>query len=333
MENRSHALIAGFFAIVLAAGVVAAAMWLNRDTQARTTYILTTVGSVAGLNPQAAVRYRGMEVGKVEAIEFDRDKPGQILVRIGVTPSTPMTTATFAELGMQGLTGLAYVQLDVDEKVKGAQPLASLAEEPARLPIRPSMFDRFSLSGEDVLLRASTAMDQVNKLLADDKQALLVQTLVNLQAVSTRVGDLIGELRPAVKGAVGLVDDGRKTLKNTDEALASVARLSTEIARKLDQVDRMAASAETVSRAATDIGRAATDAGRAATAITNETVPRLSLLIDDARLGLRSVDATARSFERTADRISEEPTSVLFGIEAPRPGPGEPGFVAPGAAR
>ena len=86
MENRSHALLAGIFTVLLTIGIVAAAMWLNRDTQERVLYVLATSGTVAGLNPQAAVRYRGMEVGKVEAIEFDRDNPGQILVRIGVLP-------------------------------------------------------------------------------------------------------------------------------------------------------------------------------------------------------------------------------------------------------
>ena len=53
--------------------------------------MLTTSGSIAGLNVQAAVKYRGMEVGKVEAIEFDTVKPGQILVRVGILPSTPIT--------------------------------------------------------------------------------------------------------------------------------------------------------------------------------------------------------------------------------------------------
>ena len=78
MENRSHALVAGIFTVLLSIAIIAAAMWLNRDTQERVPYVLTTSGTVAGLNPQAAVRYRGMEVGKVEAIEFDREMPGRI---------------------------------------------------------------------------------------------------------------------------------------------------------------------------------------------------------------------------------------------------------------
>lgn len=320
MENRSHALVAGLFTVLLAIGIIAAAMWLNRDTQERTPYVLATSGSVAGLNPQAAVRYRGMEVGKVEAIEFDRDAPGQILVRIGVLPTTPITTATFAELGMQGLTGLAYIQLDTDTKVKSPVPLTTSSDAPARMKIRPSLFDRFSLSGEDLLLRASTAMDQVNKLLADDNQKVLLATLNNLQGVSAKVGQLADEVKPAAGAIAGAANEARRTmagigpvLKGAEDTLQSVGKLSTELTRRLDVVDRAAASLDQV--------------GRAAASFEAQTLPRVNTLVEDA-------DRGARTLERVADRLGEEPTAVLFGPQPGRPGPGEAGFVAPaGGAR
>lgn len=322
MENRSHALAAGIFTVLLAIGIVIAAMWLNRDTQQRTPYVLTTTGSVAGLNPQAAVRYRGMEVGKVEAIEFDREQPGRILVKIGILPTTPVTTATFAELGMQGLTGLAYIQLDTDPKVKTPALLPSSAQAPARLAIRPSLFDRFSVSGEDLILSAATAMNQVNKLLDDGNQKILVQALASLQGVSTRVGQLADEVKPAAVAMSTLANDGRKVLagippvlRTADETLVSFGKLSTELSRKLDVVDRAARSAE-------QVGQGTEQIARSVAAIESQTVPRLNLLIDDADRGTRTI-------ERVVERLGDEPTSVLFGAQAGRPGPGEPGFVAP----
>lgn len=320
MENRSHALIAGIFTVLLAIGVIAAAMWLNRDTEVRTPYVLTTTGSVAGLNPQAAVRYRGMEVGKVEAIEFDREQPGRILVKIGVIPTTPITTATFAELGMQGLTGLAYIQLDADPKVRDPKLVPSSEAAPARLAIRPSLFDRFSLSGEDLMVRAATAMDQVNKLLADDNQKTLLQTLTNLQGVSLRVAQLADEFKPAATGIAALAGDARKTLaevppliRRADDTLVSFGRLSTEVGAKLVVADRIAGSVDQMAQSVAGIEA--------------QALPRLNTLLDDAGHGARTLD-------RVADRLGDEPTSVLFGPSPGRPGPGEAGFVAPaGGAR
>ena len=322
MENRSHALAAGIFTLLLTLGIIASAMWLNRDTQERTPYVLTTTGLVAGLNPQASVRYRGMEVGKVEAIEFDQEQPGRILVRIGILPSTPVTTATFAELGMQGLTGLAYIQLDTDPKVKDPVRVASEAAAPARMAIRPSLFDRFSISSEDLLANATMAMSQVNKLLADDNQKQLIQTLATLQGVSARLGQLADEVKPTAAAITGLANDGRRVLagvpavlQGADQAMVAFGKLSTELSRRSEAVER-------IGRGAEQVGQGAEQVARSVAAIEAQTLPRLNLLLDEAGRGARTV-------ERVADRLGDEPASVLFGMQPARPGPGEPGFVAP----
>jgi phospholipid/cholesterol/gamma-HCH transport system substrate-binding protein len=308
MENRSHALIAGIFTVLLTLGIIAAATWLNRDTAERISYTLVTNGSVAGLNPQAAVRYRGMEVGKVEAIEFDQAKPGQILVKIGVLPTTPVTTATYAELGMQGLTGLAFIQLDADPDAKDVKPLATTA----RLAIRPSLFDRLSASGEGFMVKASAAVTQVNKLLDDDKQRLLTDTLGALRGAAGKVDQLADEVQPAARNIAALANDGRKTLKGADQTVAAIGKLAQDANGKLEAVDRIASSAEQV--------------GQASQVVEVTTVPRVNSLMDDAGRG-------ARTFDRAFDKLSDEPTSLLFAPQPGQPGPGEPGFVAPKAAQ
>jgi ABC-type transporter Mla subunit MlaD len=70
VENKSHALMAGLFTVLLGIALIAAALWLSRDTQVKRDYELVTKGSVSGLSPQSDVRYRGLEVGKVESISF-----------------------------------------------------------------------------------------------------------------------------------------------------------------------------------------------------------------------------------------------------------------------
>ena len=324
MENKSHALIAGIFTVVFTIATVAAVMWLNRDTQERTPFVLTTSGSIAGLNVQSAVKYRGMEVGKVEAIDFDEVKPGQILVKVGILPSTPITNATFAELGLQGLTGLAFIQLDADEKIKDVKRIESNPAAPARIAIRPSMFDRFSISGEDMLVKASTAMTQINKLLDDDKQKILTQTLVNLQEATSKIGQLTDQVQPAAKGLVALSGDGRRTLAKADEMMGSIGKLAVDINQKLGAVDRMAASAEQIGRSAEQTGRSAEQIGHAVNALEVRTLPRINTLADDASRSLRTLD-------KVTEKIGDEPASVLFGAPTPAPGPGEAGFVAPGA--
>src|SRR5260370_30926068 len=104
MENGSHALMSGFFTSALLSGGVLAWIWFNRDRIERVPYMIATTESIPGLNPQAAVRYRGLEAGKVDDISFNPAVPGPIVIRLAVHSETPVTTTPFAKTGPPRLT-------------------------------------------------------------------------------------------------------------------------------------------------------------------------------------------------------------------------------------
>ncbi|MCJ7838631.1 MAG: MlaD family protein, partial [Burkholderiales bacterium] len=111
MENRAHALAAGLFTLVLGAALAAVALWFSKDDIKLIPYVMTTSSSVTGLKVEAPVRYRGVDVGKVDEIVIDAANSGRVQIRIGVREGTPITSSTYAQLGYQGITGLAYVLL------------------------------------------------------------------------------------------------------------------------------------------------------------------------------------------------------------------------------
>ena len=135
MENRSHALMAGIFTLVLLAAAAVVAIWIGRDRTQLQPYEIVSATAVSGLNSQSTVRYQGVPVGKVQSLALNPDKPGQVRIRIGVAPSTPITESTWAELGVQGVTGLANVELRDDGS--SLKRLTSTAAEPAAIPLRP----------------------------------------------------------------------------------------------------------------------------------------------------------------------------------------------------
>src|SRR3954465_5588798 len=112
MENKAHAMAAGLFVLAVAALLLVLAGWLTRDTGVRDPYEISTRESVSGLQPQATVRYRGVDVGKIDSIGFDPKKQGSVLIKLEIDRAAPVTKDTFATLGYQGVTGLAFVQLD-----------------------------------------------------------------------------------------------------------------------------------------------------------------------------------------------------------------------------
>lgn len=80
MENKSHAFIAGLFTVCLVAAALLIVWFLNMDRTVKQPYMIATNLSIPGLNPQATVRFRGLDVGKVINIGFNKDDPGEILI-------------------------------------------------------------------------------------------------------------------------------------------------------------------------------------------------------------------------------------------------------------
>jgi phospholipid/cholesterol/gamma-HCH transport system substrate-binding protein len=76
MESRAHALAAGLFVVLLIALLSLTAAWLGGPHFRGLPYDLITERSVAGLTPGASVRLRGVEVGRVDGIGFDRKTDG-----------------------------------------------------------------------------------------------------------------------------------------------------------------------------------------------------------------------------------------------------------------
>src|SRR3954447_20634087 len=149
MENKSHAMAAGIFVALLTALVLGLASWLTRETGVRDTYEISTRETVTGLQEQAPVRFRGVDVGKVKRIGFDPKVIGNVLVRMEIDRDTPLTRDTFATLSYQGVTGLAFIQLS--DLGKPAPRLAPNDEVPPRIPLRPGLLARLEERGEVIL--------------------------------------------------------------------------------------------------------------------------------------------------------------------------------------
>ena len=317
MENRSHALMTGFFTITLLVAAVLFGVWFNRDRVERVPYLIATTLSVPGLNPQAAVRYRGLEVGKVDAIDFDPRVTGQILVHISVDPDTPMTQSTFASLGYQGVTGIAYVQLD-DEQLNSPR-LASSAERPTRIELRPGFLDQLEKRGKKILDQAELATTKVNELLSPANQKTMLAAFDEVGRAAREFGAIPKQLGPTLEQLPALTKQTRHSL----DAVASAAADVSKLARNWDTLGRnLQAPGGPVDKLTGTIDRVGLSLEAVASGVELEALPHVIELSDEARSSLRAVKGTMNT-------LNERPESLLFGAQQVPPGPGEDGFVAP----
>ena len=234
MENKSHAMAAGIFVLVVAAMLAGLAVWLTRDNANYALYELSTKDGVGGLQPQAAVRYKGVAVGKVTRIGFDQQVPGNVLIRIAVSEQAPLSRTTFAVLGYQGVTGLAHILLDDSQ-----QPYPELPPGPSglpRLPLKASPFGKLAEQAPAILGQVEEATRRINRLLGDNNQQQLSEALANINQAAAGINTLTQRLDttltqrldPALAALPPLAVDARQTLQSLRQAGDSVTTLATD---------------------------------------------------------------------------------------------------------
>ena len=318
MENKTHAFAAGVFVLAVTALLVGMVMWLMRDTVSTSRYEMTTTDAVTGLQPQAAVRFKGVAVGKVTNIDFDPDKPGNVLVELAVDRNAPVTQSTFATLAFQGVTGLSFVQLD-DDGSSSAAPVAGPNGVP-RIPLKPNALGQLQDMASDLVEKVGRATDRVNQMLGPDNQAALSSALTELGAAAKSVNQLASHTDKTIQGIQleGLIRQTSGTLATIDKAAAQVrvtaANLDTTVGELGQGVQRVTGPGGVVDRMS-----------EGASTVTSTTLPRIQNLTEDA-------SRTIRRLDRIANELSENPQAFIYGSGTVPPGPGEPGFQAPATA-
>ena len=318
MENKAHAFAAGVFVLAVTALLVGMVMWLMRDTVSTSRYEMTTTDAVTGLQPQAAVRFKGVAVGKVTNIDFDPDKPGNVLVELAVDRNAPVTQSTFATLAFQGVTGLSFVQLN-DDGSSSAAPVAGPNGVP-RIPLKPNALGQLQDMASDLVEKVGRATDRVNQMLGPDNQAALSSALTELGAAAKSVNQLASHTDKTIQGIQleGLIRQTSGTLATIDKAAAQVrvtaANLDTTVGELGQGVQRVTGPGGVVDRMS-----------EGASTVTSTTLPRIQNLTEDA-------SRTIRRLDRIANSLSENPQAFIYGSGTVPPGPGEPGFQAPATA-
>ncbi len=318
MENKSHAVAAGAFVLVVAALLVAMAAWLTRDTGEHRSFEISSREGVTGLQTQAPVRYKGVTVGRVQSIALDPQVVGNVLIRIAVDGTAPITPTTFATLGFQGVTGLAFIQLD--DAGPTSAVLASSDEQPGRIPMRPSLMSRLSDQGAGLLTQLDEATQRVSQLLAAPNQKKLMDAVGNLGQAAANIGQFAQQANQANLPA--LVQEAGATLK-------SLHSTSERLGQSADTIGASADAFKGVSQRLSEPGGTLDRIAEGSNAlmVTGQTlnatlVPRLNRTVDEAA-------RTVRHVGRAVESVNDNPQALLLGNGAAQPGPGEPGFVAP----
>ncbi|MCO8146662.1 MlaD family protein [Rhodovulum tesquicola] len=294
METRARFVLMGLVTILGLLAGLGFVLWLAK-VQIDRTYAQYDIrfGTVAGLSQTGAVRYNGVDVGKVVSIALDRDDPSLVRVRIEVFASTPIRADTVATLASQGVTGVAFIALEGGSA--DAEPLKRVP--PADVPVIPSgrsVVQDLMITGPDLLAEATALIAEVRGFATPQNREAVAGLLANLADASGRID--------------ALATRAEATLSRVDAVLAA-AESGVTAADGLLARDVPALVADL--RSAVDSTAGAMDGIRG---LTRGDLPRLSAqvgtLIQDASGVIARFDALAR-------QIGSDPGRFLLGNETP----------------
>ena len=289
MNNRAYALLTGLFVLVLGGALVTLAVWLGHARGESDPYVVVTEGAVNGLQTHSKVLFRGIVVGKVDSIGFDPHDPRRILIHIRVERGIPITHATYAELRLQGFTGLSHITLD--NGTGDLSLLATSAAHPARILMRPSQFEQLENAGGILAARLERLSNSLNSLLDAGNRAHIARLLAQADAASTAMLKLENDLDVSARLLPALTVQSQRTLVQLQDSARHLSDLSTQI-------------------------------GALAAAGRNQTLPQLNVT-------LGQINRAAVEMQQLAESLRRNPQQLLYGPARLPPGPGEPGYKAP----
>jgi phospholipid/cholesterol/gamma-HCH transport system substrate-binding protein len=294
--------------LVLGAALVMGVLWLASGGAFQKKYDLYLAiedESVAGLNPNAPVKYNGVDVGKVQEIGLDPGNPDRVNLLFAIERGTPIKEDTVAVLKTQGLTGIAYVELSGG--ARNAPPLR--ATEGGGYPVirtKPSLGARLENVLTTVLAKLDSTSSNINSILSDENRAALKSALADIAAVARTIA--------ARKVALDAgISDAARTFDHASRAAAQAGPVIDRIGRSAEAIEKMG---NEVARASAGAGKMVDSVGGDAKRFTAEALPELERLLGE-------MSVLAASLRRLSEKIEGSPGGFLLGRRPVPSGPGE----------
>jgi phospholipid/cholesterol/gamma-HCH transport system substrate-binding protein len=282
METKANYVAVGAFVLACILALVVTVLWLAgvQYSQEYVFYTTKFTGSVTGLSKGTVVRYNGIEVGRVESLDFAPNDPSSVIATLEVRPDLAIYNDAKASIASQGLTGGSYVEIIGGKKRDETDKLPQTTRHPyPEIQSQPSVWATLEESAPQVVDKINKIADKLNNILDEKNQQAIADILHNVDTLTTTLAEHKGDIEA--------------TLRNTNEATHNLAIASRDLHPTLLQADATLKRLDKLSSDADSV-------------VTGDGVAQLSALIADSR-------RLVGSLTKLSDELNREPTRVIFG--------------------
>jgi phospholipid/cholesterol/gamma-HCH transport system substrate-binding protein len=311
MEREANYAAVGGFVLLVLAMTVAFVYWYSDAREARSyeRHEIYFEGSVSGLSVGSTVRYLGVDVGRVVALNIDRRSAERVQVIVDIDSAAPVSSKTVAELSLLGVTGLLYVDLLGDAGSKRLVPPVESERYPVIRSVR-SGFDVILSGVPEVMGRVSEVAQRASRLLSDDNLEALSRTVASIDRASRDLPATMKEVDSLVRELRTISRD----FSQMTQALQTATVETTPAIRKV--VDRIGVVADNLATTSARLDELVRDNATSVNDFAQNGLPELERL-------MREGSAAADELESLGRSLREDPSRVLYsppprGIEVPR---------------
>jgi phospholipid/cholesterol/gamma-HCH transport system substrate-binding protein len=309
MEREANYAAVGAFVLVVALVAALFVYWYS-GTRVHHTYQRYEIyfnGSVSGLEQGAAVRYLGVRVGRVVQMRIDPRDAGRVEVIAAIDSTAPISSRTLAELNLQGVTGLLYI--DLQQSAQPAAPSVPSIQYPV-IRAAPSQFDVFMAQLPRLSAAAGGVIQRLSRLLSDRNIDDVSRSLDNLSQASSAlpqtvqsVNALLVQLRTATAELGATAQSARNVMDTAGpQVVTTVRRLQTvadNLAQATDQLDKMIAENRADVRS-----------------FTRTSLPEIESFVREGRAAAQSIRQLSVSLQQNPSQLLYQPAPA--GVEIPR---------------
>jgi phospholipid/cholesterol/gamma-HCH transport system substrate-binding protein len=302
METRAHHVLIGAFTIAVFLLALGFVLWMSRSTtdDSYREYDIVFTEAVTGLSVGGLVQYNGIKVGEVRRLTLAPEDPRKVIARVRLDAAAPVKKDTRAKLGLQGVTGLAFIQLSGG--APSSPPLLPTKAHPIPvIPSEESALSKLLASGSDIVLSANDVLLRMNQILSDENIARISDTLQHVDELSGALADQRSEVSLAIRQLADATGQLKKTLATLDSMATTTNKHVQQDARALLQSAQ--ATLESVNHLVED-NRAAISS------FSNQGLRQIGPAVLDLR-------ETLRSIKQLSDKLGAS-DSLLLGRDQPR---------------
>ncbi|RXJ97720.1 ABC transporter substrate-binding protein [Arcobacter sp. CECT 8986] len=307
MDTKINYYKIGIFVISFFILILAFIFWLGKfglENVKSDHYVIYINESVSGLNIDSAVKFKGVEVGKVEDIKINPKNSEQIQIDIKVDKGTPIKEDNFATLGTLGLTGLKYIEL------KGGSKSSNLLEEndlgQKVIKAKISVFTSLENTTETISKQINEVLSQMKKLF-DNKNIDNISKILNK---SQQSADNIEKFSKYIANKEKTLND---LLVNINDISKRGSTSFDNMSNAATQVKDAANSVKVLSNVLiTEIKKGTYDIK----SISEDTIFKLNSTLD-------TLENTVVKTQGLIQNISDSPSDIIFKKEIKKLAPGE----------